>query len=189
MTLKNKIGGDERDIKILQQKHQTLAQDIDNLSRQLQTVESILRKILPEIDDLSHYILKTKKGQQFKSIDSITKERETCRVTALTGVEKIKMQLNNPEFGGAFRFSYEEEENELYDFRQQQLTSLINQQTTALAEQQEVISERTRELFKKIIMTDLMQYLRGHVWELEQMIHRINTLLARPFFWRTALQL
>jgi len=180
--LKNKIGGDERDIKSLQQKHQILAQNIDNLSGQLQTVENILRKILPEIDDVSHYILKTKKGQQFKSVDSITKERETCRVAALTGVEKIKMQLNNPEFGGAFRFSYEEEENELYDFRHQQLTSLIYQQTTALAEQQEVISERTRELFKKIIMTDLMQYLRSHVWELEQMIRRINTLLRDRSF-------
>ncbi len=94
--LKNKIGGDERDIKSLQQKHQTLAQNIDNLSGQLQTVENVLRRILPEIDDVSHYILKTKKGQQFKSIDSITKERETCRVAALAGAEKIKMQLNNP---------------------------------------------------------------------------------------------
>ena len=180
--LKNKIGGDERDIHILQQKHQNLATDIDHLSGQLQTVETSLRKILPDIDDVSHYILKTKKGQQFKSTESITKERETCRVAALTGVEKIKMQLNNPEFAGAFRFSYEEEENELYDFRQQQLISLINGQTTALAEQQEVISERTRELFKKIIMTDLMQYLRSHVWELEQMIRRINTLLRDRSF-------
>ena len=180
--LNNKIGGDERDIKILQQKQQTLAQDIDNLCQQLQTVENTLKKILPEIDDVSHYILKTKKGQQFRSIDSITKEKETCRVAALTGVEKIKIQLNDPEFGGAFRFSYEEDENELFDFRQQQLAPLILQQSTALAEQQEVISERTRELFKKIIMTDLMQYLRSHVSELEQMIRRINSLLQNRSF-------
>lgn len=177
-----KIGGDERDIKELQLKHQELEKGLSDLTHRLHEAEKSLRNILPETDDLAHYILKTKKGQQFKSKEAITKELENCRVEAKTGIEKIKIHLNNPEFGGAFRFSYEEEENELYDFRHQTLTLLINQQTIALEEQKEVISERTRELFKNIIMTDLMQYLRGHVGELEQMIRRINTLLRDRSF-------
>ena len=60
--------------------------------------------------------------------------------------------------------------------------SFIDQQTAALAEQQEVIIDRTRELFKKIIMTDLMNYLRGHVGEMEHMVRRINTLLKTRSF-------
>jgi DNA repair exonuclease SbcCD ATPase subunit len=181
-ALKKKIGGDERAVEALKQQHQVLESTLGQLRERQLAMENVLRKVLPDVDDLAHYILKTRKGQQFKSGEAITNEIENCRVAARTGVERIKMQLNNPEFGGAFRFSYEEAENELYDFRQQHLTALIGQQTTAFEEQKEVISERTRDLFKKIIMTDLMQYLRGHVGELDEMIRRINTLLRDRSF-------
>lgn len=181
-ALKDKIGGDKRQAEDMKQKCKILAEGLVELNDKQIVMESILQKILPDIDDLAHYILKTRKGQQFKSHEAIIKEIENCSVAARTEVEKIKMQLNNPEFGGAFRFSYEDKENELYDYRQQTINSLISQQTTALEEQKEVISERTRELFKKIIMTDLMQYLRGHVGELDQMIRRINTLLRDRSF-------
>lgn len=180
-NLKGKLGGEKIIIQGLRQKWNTLAASVSELSRQSVETENVLQKFLPETD-ITHYILKTKKGQQFKTKEAIVKEIENCRVAERTGVEKIKMQLNDPEFGGAFRFSYEEKENELYDFRQQKIRALIKLQTTALDEQKEVISERTRELFKKIIMTDLMQYLRAHVGELDQMIRRINTLLRDRSF-------
>ena len=83
---------------------------------------------------------------------------------------------------GFFRFNYEEKPNQLYDYRQQALPVIIDLQTAALTEQQEVINDRTRELFKKIIMTDLMNYLRGHVGEMEHMVRRINTLLKTRSF-------
>lgn len=179
--LKDAIGGEKIIIQGLRQKWATLDTSVSEFSRQSVETEDLLQKLLPDTD-IAHYILRTKKGHQFKSKEAIAKEIENCRVAERTGVEKIKMQLNDPEFGGAFRFSYEEQENELYDFRQQKINALIKRQTTALDEQKEVISERTRELFKKIIMTDLMQYLRAHVGELDQMIRRINTLLRDRSF-------
>jgi energy-coupling factor transporter ATP-binding protein EcfA2 len=180
--LKEKIGGEKNKLQDLGQRLETLESSMVDYRQQMARTEANLGKLLPDVDDLAHYVLKTRKGQQFKSRESITREIDNCRVAAGTGVEKIKMQLNNPEFGGAFRFSYEEQENELYNFRQQKIAAIIEQQTLALKEQQEVISERTRELFKKIILTDLMQYLRRHVGELDQMIRRINTLLRNRSF-------
>ncbi len=180
--LKGTIGGEKTIFSGLQQKLKILEDSITTFKQQSVETEKYLLKFLPDIEDLAHYILKTKKGQQFKSKESITREIETCRVEERTAIEKIKMQLNHPEFAGAFRFSYEEAENELYDFRQQKIADIISQQAIALSEQKEVISERTRELFKKIIMTDLMQYLRSHVGELDQMMRRINRLLRDRSF-------
>ncbi len=181
-NLNRKTGGDEREIEQLRQKLEQLVEELKVLEHQKSEAEHKLLKVLPDVQDIDHFILKTKKGQQFKTSDAIRKEKENSRVAARSGAEQVRMQLNNPEFGGGFRFTYEEGSNELFDFRQQSLAVIIAHQSTALVEQKEVINERTRELFKKIIMTDLMQYLRGHVFELDQMIRRINTLLSDRYF-------
>jgi len=180
--LKDDIGGDRREIRQLEQSIESIRKESISLTGQKETAEQKLREILEHGTDPAHYILKTKKGQQFRSRDAIGKEIENCRIALGTGIHALKSQLNDPEFGGAFRFTYEDEKNQLYDYRQQNIDAIVDQQTTALREQQEVINDRTRELFKKIIMTDLMQYLRGHVGEMEKMVRRINTLLRSRSF-------
>ena len=181
-TLVEKAGAGKHAIQQLKLQVQQLAAELSSFEEQKTATEEQLRRMLPDVEDLGHYILKTRKGQQFRTRDAIRKEKERSRDAALTGAVQVKEKLNDPEFGGGFRFAYDEENNELFDFRQQPLSLIIEQQSTALAEQKEVINERTRELFKKIIMTDLMQYLRAHVGELDQMIRRINTLLKERSF-------
>jgi len=180
--LKESIGGDRREIAQLSETINAIARECKIVAQHKEVVTEKLQDILEPGIDLDHYILKTKKGQQFRSRDAIQTERDNCRVSLGTDINNLKSQLNNPEFGGAFRFTYDEEKNQLYDFRQQTIAVIITHQTTALQEQQEVINDRTRELFKKIIMTDLMQYLRGHVGEMENMVRRINNLLRDRSF-------
>ena len=181
-TLIHQRGGYRHEAEHLEQTIAAIDRDSTALNEQKQTVEENLRTLLEPGTDPAHYILKTRKGQQFKSGDAISKERENCRVAKATFINELKHKINDPEFGGVFRFNYEEKLNQLYDYRQQALSVIIDQQTAALAEQQEVINDRTRELFKKIIMTDLMNYLRGHVGEMEHMVRRINTLLKTRSF-------
>ena len=181
-ALVEKTGADKHALQQLKMQLQQLSAELISFGEQKTATEEQLRQILPDVDDLGRYILKTRKGQQFRTRDAVRKERERSRDAALAGAVQIKEKLNDPEFGGGFRFAYDEENNELLDFRQQPLSLIVEQQSTALAEQKEVINERTRELFKKIIMTDLMQYLRAHVGELDQMIRRINTLLKERSF-------
>ena len=181
-TLIHQRGGYQHEAERLEQTIAAIDRDTVTLNAQKQAVEEKLSALLEPGTDPAHYILKTRKGQQFKSIDAISKECENCRVAKGTSINELKLKINDPEFGGVFRFNYEEEPNQLYDYRQQALSVIIGQQTAALAEQQEVINDRTRELFKKIIMTDLMNYLRGHVGEMEHMVRRINTLLKTRSF-------
>ncbi len=181
-NLKDDIGGDRREISQLEQTIASIRKERLSLTKQKEASEQKLRETLAPGTDPAHYILRTRKGQQFRSWQSIQKEIENCRIALGTGVNNLRAQLNDPEFGGAFRFTYDEEKNQLYDYRQQAIQAIVDQQTTALHEQQEVINDRTRELFKKIIMTDLMQYLRGHVGEMEKMVSRINTRLRNRSF-------
>ena len=180
--LNQKIGGDEREIAQHKVRLERLAGELNTLEQKREAAEEKLRDFLPDVEDIEHYVLRTKKGQQFKTREAIEKEKISSDVAARTGANLIREKINDPEFGGGFRFFYEEEKNELLDFRQQSLPAILEQQSTALAEQKEVINEKTRQLFKQIIMTDLMQYLRGHVGELDRMIRRINTLLRERSF-------
>ena len=180
--LEKSIGGDQREVEQLEQRLESIGQFCRLRLAQKETLEQQIAPTLEPGTDPAHFILKTKKGQQFRSQEAIQKEINNCRVEVGTGTNEVKVQLNDPEFGGAFRFIYDEERNQLHDFRQQPITGILEQQSRNLMEQQEVISERTRELFKKIIMTDLMQYLRGHVGELETMVKKINNLLRNRTF-------
>ena len=180
--LDQKIGGDERDLVQLQEKTAQLAITLSQSEQQKEQTERKLRAILPDVTDIAHYVLKSKKGQQFKSSKAIEKERNNSDVIARTDENQLRAKVNDPEFGGGFRFHYESNTNELRDFRQQDLPTIIQQQSDALTEQKEVINDRTRKLFKQIIMTDLLDYLREHVGELEQMIRRINTRLGQRSF-------
>jgi len=147
-----------------------------------QESEARLAEMLPEIEDLSHYILRTKKGFQFKTTEAVQKERRLAEETITENRSVLKERLNDPEFGGAFRFTYEEQGNLLVDYRSRQLAAIIRQQGEEIAEQKEFINERTKELFRKIIMTDLVSYLRTHVDDLERMMRKIGTLLNRRVF-------
>jgi len=144
--------------------------------------EQRLRLLLPDIADLRHYILRTRKGFQFKTIESVRKEKEVCEKAIVENRTVLKERLNDPEFGATFRFTYEEESNELYDFRSRRLSEIIDWQGAEIAEQKEVINDQTKELFRKIIMTELVNYLRTHVSDLDRMMRRIRNLLGRRSF-------
>lgn len=147
-----------------------------------QESERRLSELLPEIEDLPHYILRTKKGFQFKTIESVQKEREQADKTITENRSILKERLNNPEFGGSFRFTYEEQDNLLVDYRSRLLAEILRRQSEEIAEQREIINERTKELFRKIIMTELVNYLRTHVDDLERMMRNIAKLLGRRVF-------
>lgn len=181
-SINQRIGGDERDISQLQERLQAAAVKRKASEENFKQIEEKLRRILPDGNDIAHYVLKSKKGQQFKSREAIEKEKTHSEVEARSGSNMIREKVNDPEFGGAFRFLYEEEENKLYDYRQQSLPDIIAHQSATLAEQQEVISEDTRKLFNQIIMTDLLDYLRDHVGDLDRMVRRINRRLGERSF-------
>jgi energy-coupling factor transporter ATP-binding protein EcfA2 len=167
----------------LTKRAEQLRREAMDIRRELEEKEALIKARLPEISDVAYYVLKTKTGQQFSSYEAVFKKRAEAEKEALELILTLKkVQLNDPEFGAALRFSYHEEENEVRDFRARPLPEVLKEQELAVKEQQAIINDRTIGLFKKIIMTDLMNYLRNHVSSLEQMIRSINNLLSRRSF-------
>ncbi len=147
-----------------------------------QESERLLFALLPAVEDLSHYVLRTKKGFQFKTIESVQKERRQAEETITENRSVLKERLNDPAFGSSFRFAYEEQDNLLVDYRSRNLAEILRRQGEEITEQREIINERTKELFRKIIMTELVNYLRTHVDDLERMMRKIGNLLNRRVF-------
>ena len=55
-----------------------------------------------------------------------------------------------------FGFNYDEEKNLLIDRANRNIKDICNKYDVEIREQQEIINERTTELFKKIIMDELV---------------------------------
>ena len=177
------LGATERDIRQSKERRKQLEKEAEGLQFELSQKTKTLDSRLPDIDDIAYYVLKTKTGQQFTSSEAIFKKREEAERDSISLILELKkVKLNDPQFGATFRFSYEEETNQVHDFRSRLLFDILPEQEQAVREQQELINDNTRELFTKIIMTDLMNYLRSHVSSLEQMMRRINSLLANRSF-------
>jgi DNA repair exonuclease SbcCD ATPase subunit len=178
-----RLGALNADLERAEARKLTLREEVKRLQGELREKAAALEGYLPEGSDIAYYVLKTKTGQQFTTISAISKKREEAAQDALRLVMELqKVKLNDLTFGAAFRFSYDEAANQVSDFRGRLLADILPEQERAVREQQELINDHTRELFTKIIMTDLMNYLRSHVSSLEEMIRRINRLLANRSF-------
>ena len=152
------------------------------LTRRLGEAEAVLAARLPEVDDLARYVLKTKTGHQFASIEAVLDKRARAEDNIRELVPEIRLKIRDPRFGAAFRFTHEGETNKVFDFRARPLAEVLAEQERAVREQQELLGDKTRELFRRIIMTDLMNYLRSHVGSLEEMVRFINRQLGKRSF-------
>jgi energy-coupling factor transporter ATP-binding protein EcfA2 len=91
-------------------------------------------------------------------------------------------RIRNKQFSVEFGFYYDEEINLLLDRNGRQIADICEQYGMNIREQQEIINERTTELFKKIIMDELVSYLRERIDHLQIMVRKINILLENRYF-------
>lgn len=83
------IGGDKHILAQLQERAAHLIPKLAESEEQKKETETKLRTILPGVDDIAHYVLKSKKGQQFKTGEAIEKELNNSDVAARTGANQI----------------------------------------------------------------------------------------------------
>ena len=91
-------------------------------------------------------------------------------------------RIRDKQFSIEFGFNYDEEKNLLIDRANRNIKDICNKYDVEIREQQEIINERTTELFKKIIMDELVYYLRERIEHLQEMVKNINRLLDDRYF-------
>ena len=144
-----------------------------------------LRRIRSGLEDVEHYVLRIQKGFQFKSAAHVSEALQDVDRKENLHRGALREKLNAPLLGSLFGFAYDETENRLADRRGRALQDLAVEQRRSIDEQKEVINERTTDLFKRIIGSELAAYFTRYVTRLEQMVRQINALLAGRDFGGT----
>ena len=133
-------------------------------------------------DNLPDYVLRIRKGQQFKTLESVRKAEAEANRNETDTMARLDERMKDPVLGATYGFYYERPENRLRDRRGQLLGDVSVQLQQQLAGQREVINEHTHELFQKIIMAELVDFLKRHVIRLEDMTKKVNYVLAERAF-------
>jgi DNA repair exonuclease SbcCD ATPase subunit len=142
-----------------------------------------------EIADIPYYITRTRQGLSFKTADSIDYAIRDSQRKEAAAIGSLNEKLRDPRFSSLYGFSYNEDENRLVDRRDYPVSELTLAERARIDEQRQVINEKTAELFKKIIVNEMVSFFARHISKLEQMVRTINSLLSQRSFGTTRYRL
>ncbi len=148
---------------------------------QIQNVLSLRHKELLH-DNIPDYILRIRKGQQFKTVEAVSKAEGDAVRSETVASTRLEERIKDPVFGATYGFYYEKTENRLLDRRGQLLSDVSIELKQKLKEQRELINTHTHELFRKIIMAELVDFLKRHVIRLNDMVKKVNQVLSEHDF-------
>lgn len=175
----------------IHKKEQFVSKERDNvLAKELSLSEEKIKVMISsEITDISYYILRTKQGASFKNSDSIESATRDAQRREAAAIGGLNEKLRDPVFGALYGFGYTEADNRLVDRRDRLIHELTVSERAAIDEQRQVINEKTAELFKKIIVNEMVSFFARHLSRLEQMVRTINDLLSHRTFGTTRYRL
>ena len=113
--------------------------------------------------------------------DDAASRAEKARLKAGELRAALKLKINELH-GVSYGFAYDEDANELFSRDGVTAAQVEENLSKSLNEQHEIINEQTSELFKQIIMNQMIRALEEKVHGLEQMVRDINALLKNRHF-------
>jgi DNA repair exonuclease SbcCD ATPase subunit len=135
-----------------------------------------------KLEDPAGYIAKLRSEQRLRTVTDALTSAESFRSDAFRKQGLLRAEINNPAFAGIWAFYYDEETNNVFDRGNTSVNDIELRQRRHLEEQQTLINEKTSELFTKIIVTELVTYLKEKQSRLKEMVKSINRLLDGRMF-------
>lgn len=196
-VIEDKLRNDHREEGILQGKLYSFQNERTDreernavVEKKMLLIEDNIKAIVyPQPVDIPHYILRTKLGVNFKNTEAVEYASREAQKKESAAIGSLNEKMRDPRFGSLYGFSYNENENRLADRRERLIFDLTASERSAINEQKEVINEKTAELFKKIIVNEMVTFFAGHLSRLEQMVKTINDLLSQRTFGTTRYRL
>lgn len=139
----------------------------------------LLALVVPEIP-LDEFV-RSRCGDAAESREALRKQAIAASESAAVDAEKIRHRIVLNE-GVAFGFIYDAARNSLVDRRGRDVADVLLGTRQELAEQEEVIGEKTRRLFRQIVMDSLVTKLQVSVRRLMSMSRRIGERLRERSF-------
>ena len=137
---------------------------------------------LPEDTELTAYLERLCAERRIRCQEDARAAAEVSRAAALRLQGHLRARLEDHAYAGVWAFQYDEERNAIFDRSGADVSEIEELQRHKLEEQQELINERTSELFRKIVVTELATYLKEMRGRLKEMVKSINGLLEGRTF-------
>jgi energy-coupling factor transporter ATP-binding protein EcfA2 len=176
------VGENNNQLKGLLQRKQKLEADIEEVGKQIESWAEKLLVRKPEIEDVAEYILVDCSGSLVHSAEEARAKLAETHDCQTSLAEKIALGIRDERHAATFNFTYDREGNRLLDRRNRGIADVVADLDRRVNEQRELINERTRELFRKLVMGELLGHLRAKVDTLDQMVREINQQLSKRSF-------
>lgn len=177
-----KVGEAENQKKGLEQRQRQLEEEGERLQQLVRERAQQILSVHPDIEDLDDFVLRECGGKRITTLDRARTELERVNNEETAAAAKVEERIRDIRFGPTFVFAYDSGANELLDRRQRPIAAIVEALEKQVAEQRELINERTRELFRKLIVGELLTHLRGKIEVMRNMVRQINRQLEkRPF--------
>lgn len=176
------VGGVENQVKGIAQSRVSLAQQAEAAEAQRAAAATAILSCHPAVEAVAAFVRAACPEERFP---------DRAAVEAATGVSQreegiltgqLRSALLEPTHGAVFGFSYDDVLNQLLDRRGQDVSSLAAAQSAQIEEQRGVINEKTQDLFRRLIVEQLLGFLSKYVRDLRDMVRRVNQLLADRAF-------
>jgi DNA repair exonuclease SbcCD ATPase subunit len=176
------LGGIENQLKGIAQALLAVAQQAQAAVAQREAEAGALRARRPEVTDVPAFVNATVAAERPDDRAAIaaalvSRQRDEG---ILTG--QLQSSLLDPIYSAVFAFAYDEVLNQLVDRRGQAVADLVTAQRAQIEEQRGVINQKTQDLFRRLIVEQLLGFLSRYVRELRDMVRRVNHLLGERTF-------
>jgi ABC-type Mn2+/Zn2+ transport system ATPase subunit len=132
--------------------------------------------------DLVSYLETSLSKWNYSSMEEFRDLYETTRQNSRDLQVQISERLKNLEYGAFYGFTYDQEQNRLFDRHQCQIADLVASLRKSIHEQEEVINDKTTSLFRNVIQNSLVGFIIENVTRLRDMVKDINRLLGDRTF-------
>ena len=175
------VGAIENQLKGIAQRLAAYAQQVQVVCAQRDAEAGAILARHPEVRDAASFateVCSTRCADAAAVQAALTaSEREDGIVTG-----QLRTALQDPVYSAVFGFTYDDALNLLTDRRNTAIADVLQAQRAQIGEQRELLNQRTQDLFRRLIVEQLLTFLSRYVRDLREMVKRINYLLGERAF-------
>ena len=156
--------------------------ELETLKKTFKAKANGFQNDFPEVGDVSEYL---KELRHLERVNSLNKYNTVIGKYTNDCIEQktiLNERIRDKKYGMQYGFTYYEESNILTDRQGRSVYDILKRYDLDIKDQQEIINDKTSELFKKIIMDDLVRFLKERISHIEDMEKNINQILGKREF-------
>jgi len=156
LRLRDKVGSLDVNLGRLDLSRENLESELQALQERIESIKNELSK-LGEISTDEDTDAVVKKFRLKTEVDFL-KAFDSVNESIVKDITTIKHMILDTVYGSLYAFSYDEQENNLYDRNNFRIEELVSSLSKSIKEQEEIINEKTNDLFRNVIQNTLVEY-------------------------------